>query len=229
MDLVFTGVYFSFSKLATLRIARCHADSKIIAISIRNHVGMRHPVLIILPRRASFFKTKAICLDRFSVPSEFPERVSEPESGVSPEARQDRLARINHKLRSETPCEADWDQAGEGSREDCMGTYCPNRDSSPTQSQPASRKSLQLACDLYGLARQQKLPVPYDHPFGGVRLKAARPSPRFAAQPPGFMSANTISGRLLWPANTPPACDARQRERSIPSTNPSNPHTTDGG
>ena len=58
------------------------------------------------------------------------------------------LARINHKLRSETPRETDWDKAGEGSREGCMGTYCPNRDSSPTQSQPASRKSQQLACDL---------------------------------------------------------------------------------
>ena len=63
-----------------------------------------------------------------------------------------RLIRRNHKLRRETPREAGWDKAGEESREGCMGSYCPNRDSSPTQSQPASRKSQQMACDFCGLA-----------------------------------------------------------------------------
>ena len=64
------------------------------------------------------------------------------------------LARINHKLRRETPREAGWDKAGEELRKGCMGSYCPNRNASPTQSQSASRKSQQMTCDLSGLKRR---------------------------------------------------------------------------
>jgi penicillin-binding protein 1C len=63
------------------------------------------------------------------------------------------LARISHKLRCETPREAGWDKAGAESGEGCMSAYCPNRDSSPTPSQPASRKSQQMACERCGLDR----------------------------------------------------------------------------
>ena len=63
-----------------------------------------------------------------------------------------KLARINHKLRRETPREAGWDKAGEELRKGCMGSYCPNRNASPTPSQSASRKSQQMAWDLSGLA-----------------------------------------------------------------------------
>ncbi len=59
--------------------------------------------------------------------------------------------RISHKLRRETPREAGWDKAGAESGEGCMRTYCPNHDSSPTLSQPASRKSQQMACERCGL------------------------------------------------------------------------------
>jgi len=58
--------------------------------------------------------------------------------------------RISHKLRRETPREAGWDKAGAESGEGCMRTYCPNHDSSPTLSQPASRKSQQMACEICG-------------------------------------------------------------------------------
>jgi hypothetical protein len=61
------------------------------------------------------------------------------------------LARISHKLRRETPREAGWDKAGAESGEGCMSAYCPNSDSSPTPSQPASRKSQQMACEICGL------------------------------------------------------------------------------
>ena|GEM_PF-5948579 len=47
----------------------------------------------------------------------------------------------NNKHRRETPREAGRDKAGEELREGCLGSYRPNRDSSPTHSRPASRKS----------------------------------------------------------------------------------------
>jgi hypothetical protein len=61
------------------------------------------------------------------------------------------LTRMSHKLRRETPREAGWDKAGAESGEGCMRTYCPNHDSSPTPSRPASRKSQQMACERCGL------------------------------------------------------------------------------
>jgi len=45
-----------------------------------------------------------------------------------------------------------------------MGSYCLNRDSSPTQSQPASRKSQQMACDFCGLAAMLGFFMPKNQP-----------------------------------------------------------------
>ena len=54
-----------------------------------------------------------------------------------------------------------------------MGTYCPNPDSSPTLSQPTSRKSQQMACEICGLGPVGSIlfffscfsMVAHDHPF----------------------------------------------------------------
>jgi len=95
------------------------------------------------------------------------------------------LTRRNHKLRSETPREACWDKAGEESREGCMGSYCPNRDSSPTQSQPASRKSQQMACDFCGLKPPRFCINSFHHPEC-ARLPFCAPRSTLCSSPTGI-------------------------------------------